>query len=71
MEKIHSIKNIYIRKKAQIIIIVIIIIIIIIIIGLVFCQGLSFIQPLTISLSLQHCFSWSASFLSALVTLSL
>ena len=68
MEKIHSIKNIYIRKKAQIIIIVIIIIIII---GLVFCQGLSFIQPLTISLSLQHCFSWSASFLSALVTLSL
>ena len=70
MEKIHSIKNIYIRKKAQIIIIVIIIIIIIII-GLVFCQGLSFIQPLTISLSLQHCFSWSASFLSALVTLSL
>ena len=36
MEKIHSIKNIYIRKKAQIIIIVIIIIIIII--GLGFCQ---------------------------------
>ena len=68
MEKINSIKNIYIRKKAQII--TIIIIIIIIIIGLVFCQGLSFIQPLTISLSLQHCFSWSASFLSALVTLS-
>ena len=64
MEKINSIKNIYIRKKAQIIIIIIIII------GLVFCQGLSFIQPLTISLSLQHCFSWSASFLSALVTLS-
>ena len=63
MEKINSIKNIYIRKKAQIIIIIIII-------GLVFCQGLSFIQPLTISLSLQHCFSWSASFLSALVTLS-
>ena len=62
MEKINSIKNIYIRKKAQIIIIIII--------GLVFCQGLSFIQPLTISLSLQHCFSWSASFLSALVTLS-
>ena len=64
MEKINSIKNIYIRKKAQIIIIIIIII------GLVFCQGLSFIQPLTISLSLQHCVSWSASFLSALVTLS-
>ena len=60
MEKINSIKNIYIRKKAQIIIII----------GLVFCQGLSFIQPLTISLSLQHCFFWSASFLSALVTLS-
>ena len=64
MEKINSMKNIYIRKKAQIIIIIIIII------GLVFCQGLSFIQPLTISLSLQHCFFWSASFLSALVTLS-
>ena len=43
MEKINSIKNIYIRKKAQIIIIIIIIII-----GLVFCQGLSFIQPSTL-----------------------